>query len=226
MLKKYAIILGTISILLYLLFSRGLWLADQERQVDIGKNRFTKKIDISKSKTVFWKINEEDWDYTGKARIALIVDRLPEISEESYDKTSIPLMVQVDAYAVVSNSESEGNSLRIKRNRLIKNWFYTTNKPLEAKAQLSMSKNYGPLQYGLGAIERYPNEHTYISINILKEDPILAKANPRLEIVGEHDPEIQNRIIRLRITRDLCLALVALFSILIARQAIKTIPKE
>jgi hypothetical protein len=77
------------------------------------------------------------------------------------------------------------------------------------------------VELGLGGVQRYPWEDTYITLEIIEADPLLAKANPKLEIVGEHDYAIFHHITLLRIFRDVVLLFLAFCVIGLAYVAIK-----
>src|SRR5262249_2650848 len=46
---------------------------------------------------------------------------------------------------------------------------------------------YGWHEYGLGAVEVRPDEDLIIEITVTTPDPQLARGNPRLKLVGDHD---------------------------------------
>lgn len=219
--KKVLIIAGGLLLLGYLFLTKSLWFSDLERQAKIGRDRLNKPIDLAHAGTVLWKINGDDWKYTGEFRVALVLDRLGDIPPEAYQKESMALKIKVDAYAItykptVFKTRIEG----FRAPRLIRNWYYTTDEPLSKDARIWESWGES-VELGLGGVQRYPWEDTYIAIEIVQPDLVLAKANPRLEIVGEHDGAIYHHLPMLRIVRDFVLLFLALCVIGLAYGALK-----
>ena len=203
-----------------------MWFPRLEEQIDVGKDRLIKQVDLSTAKTITWQIHEDDWNYTGEIRVALVVDNLPEIPREAYDKKTMELKAKMDAYAIVYTSTNSGRKEVLRANRLIKNWYFTTNEPLSPDARIWESGGGSTLEFGLSGVKRYPFEDTYIVINIEKGDPNLAKANPRLQVVGEHDYAVSHHIGGLRIFRDTILAFLAICAITICYFSIKNNKKS
>lgn len=148
-----------------------------ERRVRIKESPYyCNVLDVGKTGTFTWKISKNDWSYReGEAMISLIFQR----SLVTYKtKKEMSLKVKINAYTKVEND--------LKVNRLIKNWYYTTDEPFSSEARLWESG--GPeAEYGLGALNIYPFEDLFIEITILNPDTELAKAMPRLKIVGTVD---------------------------------------
>lgn len=192
-------------LLAYLLLSRGLWLADLERQVQIGKNRLSKAADVTQPQIMTWKISGDEWNYVGECRIALVLDRIPTIPAESYQKSSRALQVRVGAYAIPYESSKTG----LRADRLIKNSYYTTDLPFSPQARIWESSDSRSVELGLGGAHRYEFEDTYIVLEVMNPDPALAAGNPRLEIFGEHDFAVYSHIWQLRIIRDAILLFLA-----------------
>ena len=72
-------------------------------------------------------------------------------------------------------------------------------------------------------MDRYPFEDTFVVVEIVQPDPVLAKANPRLEIVGKHDNAVYEHLRLLRIVRDFVLLFLALCVIGLACGALKRV---
>ncbi len=219
--KNILVLIGTFLILVYLLLSRDMWLSGAEEQVKVSKDRLAKQIDINAPGTITWKINEDDWDYTGEVRVALIVDNLEEIPREKYDKETMSLNLKIDSHAITYSHTSKGRKEVLRANRLIKNWYFTTDEPLSPAASIWRVGRGATLEYGLGGVQRYLGEDTYIEVSIENPDPILNKANPRLTVVGDHDYAVSSHIGSMRTARDIILISLALISIAISCQAIK-----
>lgn len=206
----------------YLFLSRGLWLAELEKQGTVGREKLTKSIDLTRAETVTWKITGDEWKYTGECQVALVLDRPDDIPHESYRKESRALKLRVDAYAVTSRPATGRNAEGFRAPRLIRNWYYTTDEPFSPEARLW--EGWGKsVELGLCGATRYPWEDTYVVIEILQPDPILAKANPRLQIVGEHDYAVYEHLPRLQLYRDLVLLFLTVCVIGLAYGASKNI---
>jgi hypothetical protein len=219
--KKVFIIIGALLLLGYLFLSRSLWFSELERQAKVGKDRLSKPIDLTHADTVTWKIRGDDWKYTGAFKVGLVLDRLSDIPPEAFRKESMALKIKVDAYAITY--APTGPSTRIegfRAPRLIRNWYYTTDEPLSKEARIWESWGES-VELGLGGVQRYPFEDTYVTIQIVQPDSVLAKANPRLEIVGDHDGAVYHHLPILRIVRDFVLLFLALCVIGLAYSALK-----
>ncbi len=109
-----------------------------------------------------------------------------------------------------------------ERPRLVRNWYFTTDTPLSAEARIWESWGTS-VEIGLCGVQRYPWEDTYIEVEVLQPDLLLAKANPRLQIFGEHDYAVYEHIIILRVIRDGVLLFLALCVMGVAYVALKQI---
>jgi hypothetical protein len=80
------------------------------------------------------------------------------------------------------------------------------------------------VELGLGGLHRYPFEDTYIVVDVLEADLVLARAKPRLEIYPEHDYAVYEHVGILRILRDGVLVLLGLCVIGLAYAGIRRRP--
>lgn len=193
-------------IALYLFASRPFWFSDLERQINIGKDYIiSETLDISRVNTFQWVIPREKWHYKeGKACLNIIFDRRDDIPIDSFQKEITPLRMKIAAYGVLENNE--------KINRLIKNWYYLSDEPFSPGSKMGESYGAKTIEYLLAGIDIYPFEKTIIEVKVLAPDEKLAKANPRLQMTGEHDYAVFEHIVVLRIIRDggLFISLIAL----------------
>jgi hypothetical protein len=222
-LKKAFVVLGAVLLVLYLFVSRSLWFPDLERQVKTGRDRLSKDIDLSHAQIITWKIKGDDWRYTGECRVALILDRISDVPSKAYQKESMALKIKMDAYAVTCEPTSKGTTIEgIRAPRLIRNWYFLTDSPLSPDARIWES--WGEkVELGLCGVQRYPWEDTFIVLEIVRPDPVLAKANPKLEVGGDYDYAVFEHITPLRIFRDSVLLLLGLCVLGLAYVAIKQI---
>jgi hypothetical protein len=221
--KKVLIVLGALVLLGYLFLSRSLWFSDLEKQAKVGRDRLSKSIDVARADKLTWKIKGDDWKYTGECHVALVLDRFGDIPIEAYRKESMALKLKVDAYAITYKPTGIGSRIEgFQAPRLIHNGYFTTDEPLSRDARIWESWRE-TVELGLGGLNRYSFEDTYVVIEILQPDPILAKANPRLEIFGEHDDAIYEHLPMLHIFRDVVLLFLALCVIGLAYVALKRV---
>lgn len=183
--KKVLIVAAGLFLLLYLFVSGSLWLAGLEHQLRISKDSLSKSIDLTHAQPVTWKIQGDEWKYTGECRVALILDRMPDLPDKAYRKESMALKVRMDAYGVTYEPTAKGTVIEgIRAPRLIRNWYFTTDMPLSPNARIWESRGEF-VELGLCGVQRYPWEDTYITFDIIQPDPALVKANPKLQIVGD-----------------------------------------
>jgi hypothetical protein len=221
--KKALIVVAAVLVLAYLVASRSLWFPDLERQAKVGRDRLSRTIDITHPQTITWAIKGDDWKYTGECHVALILDRIKDAPSEAYRRESMALKVRVDAHAVTYQPTTARKTIEgIRAPRLIRNWYFTTDTPLSADARIWESWGRS-VEIGLCGVRRYPWEDTYIEVEVLQPDLLLAKANPRLQIFGEHDYAVYEHIIILRIIRDGVLLFLALCVLGVTYAALKQI---
>lgn len=220
--RKACVAAFALSLIAYLLLSRNLWLADLERQVQIGRDDRSQPIDISHPHTITWKIPGDQWKYVGECQVALVFDKIATIPWEAYRRGSMNLQVKMEAYAIPY--EPAGIEKKVdgsRADRLIANFYYTTDTPLSSLARIWETRGDSTVEFGVCGVQRYPWEDTWIVLEVLEADPTLAAANPRLQIVGQHDHAVYGHIIPLRIARDVVLLFLGFCVIALAYEALK-----
>ena len=204
--KKILIIISALFVILYLFASRPHWFSELEQQIEIGKDSITSEaLDISRANTFQWIIPRNEWRYKeGKASLCIVLDRKEDIPTTSYDKEATSLRIKVTAHGILDNNE--------KPNRLIKDWYYLSDEPFSPGLKMGVSYGQKTIEYLLAGIDIYPYEKTVIEVEILTPDKQLAKANPRLQLVGEYDYAISGHIGVFRLIRDggLLISIIAL----------------
>jgi hypothetical protein len=221
---KTNIVIGLIAALLlgYLAYSRSLWFPELERQVAVGRDRLSKPVDIEKAGKILWRITENQWKHTGELKVALLIDNAQTLPRDALRKESMALRVVMDANAVTFEPSLSGVKEVLHANRLIRNWYYTTNEPLSPKARIWESAGGGTVEFGLCGVNRYPLEDTIIEMDILRPDTILGKANPRLVVYEDYDYAVEEHIGSLRFLRDVILCLLACCIAILSYFAMKT----
>lgn len=149
MIRNIVIVVSTLLLLGYLVASRGLWFAELEREVAIGKDRLSKPVDLEKTGKIEWHIPEDQWKYTGEVKVALEVDNVQTIPRNAYSKETMALRVAMDANAITYQPSNAGLKEVTRANRLIRNWYYTTNEPFSPEARIWESGGESTIEFGL-----------------------------------------------------------------------------
>lgn len=209
------------ALLAYLFFSRDLWFPEIDRELQLAKERRSRPVEIGQAGKITWRINAEDWKYTGECEVALVLDRVDTIDPSAYRKGSRALKVKVDAYAIPY--EVSGPTKRIEHPatpRLIRNWYYTTDEPFAQTARIW--EFWGNVvELGLCGLHRYPFEDTFVEVDILEPDPVLAVAKPRLAIFPKQDHAMSEHAAIPLVLRDIVLVLLGLCVIGLAYAVIR-----
>ena len=178
-------------------------------------------VDLSKTGKVVWRIPEDKWKYTGEVKVALELDNNQMLPSAAFQKESMGLRVVMDAKATTYEPPASGMKEVLQANRLICNWYFTTDEPLSPEARIWESGGSSFMEFGLCGANRYPWEDTIIEMDVLRADPILSKANPRLIAYGDYDYAVLEHIGLLRFLRDTILVLLALCVVIMAYYGIK-----
>lgn len=220
--QRLAVAISAIALLGCLLTSRRLWLADLENHIQIGNDRLTRQIDIGQPQTITWKIAGDDWDYTGEVHIGLVLDEVNGLPRDAYSKDSMKLKLKVNAYAITYEPAANGRRIDgFRADRLIRNWYFKTDRPLSPGARLWESGNGERHEFGLCGLQRYPWEDTYVVVEVEEADPNLQQARPRLEVTGKYDYAVYEHIATLRTIRDFVLTLLGLCVVGLSYAAIR-----
>ncbi len=192
---------------LALVISRSYYLSDFERHQRIARDAIiSPPIDLSKTGIVKFVIKEGQWSYeNGIANLFLIFNR-PEVSQtEEYWKKDFKLKIKINAYAITEN--------KLTYPRLSLNYFMPNDEPMAKTTKLWAGWDDRGMEYLLGSVQRFPKEDLIIEVNVTTPDELLAKANPRLKIIGDYDPAVIGYIYMFRLLRDslLFLCFIALF---------------
>lgn len=219
--KNIVVVLGAALLLGYLAYSRSLWFPELEREVAMGRDTLAKPVDLEKAGKILWRIPEDQWKHTGEVKVALLIDNLQTLPRDALRKESMALQVVMDANAVTYEPSTSGMKEVLRANRLIRNWYYTTNEPLSPKARIWESGGGETVEFGLCGVCRYPWEDTIIEMDILRPDPILGEAHPRLIVYSDYDYAVDEHIGGLRTLRDVTLCLLACCIAVLAYYAMK-----
>lgn len=179
--KKILIIISALLIVAYLLMNRLPLLQKLAHHQEIAKNPyFSKTLDLSKKSVIRLEIKSGEWNYNnGLANVVLAFERTAVSKDDNYFDKDFKLKLKINAYAITEK--------KLSYPRLIKNYFMPSDEPMSGKTKLWAGWPDDVMEYRLGNIIRFPNEDLIIELTIEKPDEILAKANPRLKIVGDYD---------------------------------------
>jgi len=211
--KKTSTILAVLFIAFFLIMGRSQWFSEIMAQAEIGRHPlYSETMDLSKTGKFKWKVARDSWVYNeyrnGEAELSLVFDRNPEIPSEQYDKKTFPLELKVTAYAVTKDG--------VRINRLVENWYYKTDEPFSPESKMGSSWGRNKISYIIASVLFYSFEETFLEIDVLTPDPVLAKASPRLKLIGEHDYAIYGHLPMFYLIRDgglaLCLILLAVLA--------------
>jgi len=205
-LRIILVILATITLLSYVLLSSKMWLMGFDKHLEIRDNPYySQNVDLSKEHVFTWKIESNVCNYNkGIAKVLLVFERTPEMTGNNYWNKDFALKVKINAYAVTENN--------INAPRLIQNFFYPTDEPMSNETKLWSGWSDQRMEYLLGLVTRFPKEDLYIDLTILSPDFVLAKANPRLKIVGNYDDAAIGHLFTIWLICDIAIIL-CLFSL-------------
>jgi hypothetical protein len=192
--RKIISVVALLWLIGYVLVARNLALAPFEQQSRIGHDSlFFDDIDLSKQGTIIWNIPRDKWTYKeGDAILSLVVNNSRNLPSQMRDGST--LRVKIAAEGILDNGE--------KNNRLIRNWYYTTDQPFTDNPKLCESGNSDSREYGLAGISVYPFERLKISVQVLNGYAELQQLKPRLKLVGDTDYAIDEHLPFLRTIRD------------------------
>lgn len=142
----------------------------------------------------------EGWAYQElEARLSLVLDCVRDLPNEVTQRSKIPLRVRIAAHGTTKS--------RGRYDRLIRNWYFTTDEPCSPGANLWSAFGFNEIEHGLAGVLIYPYEQTIVSIDVTTPDTSLSASRPRLKLVGEHDYAIYEHLPFLRTVRDVGLVL-------------------
>lgn len=210
--RRLLSVLAVVVVSIYLWIGRGEWIADLERQAQIGsKPLYSDVLDVSRIGRTVWKIPREEWLYReGEAKLSLLLSEDPALPIDAADRSRLALRLKIS----VAGISERGDSF----DRLVRNWYYTTDEPFDPRARLWSSVGGSEIEHGLAGVILYPFEATVVTIDVTTADARLAQGRPRLKLVGDYDYAVYEHIPFLRLIRDgglvICLSLVVALAIL------------
>lgn len=161
-------------------------------EAEIGRSRqilTLDHIDLSKAGTISWDVSADNWQYDhGEARLSLVIKQIGSIPLHFRDGSKLRLRISA------SGTLSDG----VANNRLIRDWYYTTDEPFTNSPKLWESGNTSTMEYGLAGIDVHPFERLTINVQILSPYPELQHAEPHLRLAPAHDYAIDEHFPVLR----------------------------
>ena len=192
--RKAISVLAVTYLIGYAFIARNLWLAPLEEQSRIGRDSlFLDNIDLSQQGSIKWSVPFDKWNYeNGDAELSLVIDYSPDLPSQMRDGSK--LRVKIAAEGILDTGE--------KNNRLIRDWYYTTDQPFTDNPKLWESGNRDSIEYGLAGISIRPFERLEIDVQVLSPYPVIQNLKPRLKLVGHTDYAIDEHLPFLRFLRD------------------------
>lgn len=208
--KRFFCIVAFLLVALYLWAGWTDWFTRAARSSPARNPLFSDPIDLRRCSTVTWKV-PKDWTFReGKAHLSLALN-VAMLREIPRDRSQVELRVKVAAYG----QEPNGN----KADRLIKDWYFTTDEPFSKDGQSLWEQwGLGRAEFGLAGIEVRPDEEMVIELHVTVPDPQLALGNPRLKLVADQGPPaIPMNQLWLQLLHDggFVLSLILLFGLLV-----------
>lgn len=204
--RRFAVV-GALIVIGALFVARRSMLAPLEHQAALSKSALRMPVDVGSARTITWDIPKDKWQFEqGEAKLSLLVNRGPGQPCDVKGKSPLKLLV------AASGMPDSGQQY----DRLIRNWYYTTNEPLGPKAQLWEFYGRKEAEYGLGGVAIYPFEKLKVSVDVQVPDASLTACSPRLQLVPSVDYAVAEHLPFLRVARDVALGLCALVVIALA----------
>lgn len=215
--KKRAFVVCAFAFLFFtLFFGMRQWFSDLENQAKIGESAlFSEPLDLSRVGSTTWTVPRSGWLYEeGETRLSLVLTKSQGAQVGGGNRSSMPLRLKVSAKGIGEHGKSF--------DRLVQNWYFTTDKPFDPDAKLWSSFGGNEAEYGLAGVNVYPFETTSITVEVTNPDPSFANEKPRLKLVGKHDYAVYEIVPLLRVFKYLCfivsVALVFILSYLVWRK--------
>ena len=142
--RRFFVAVGALFVVGVLFLARRSALAPLEQQASLGKDVLLgSPLDLGSAHAITWDVPVGRWAAPERARpkLSLLVDRLPGGACDV--KGASPLRVRVSALGLLDSGE--------QYDRLIRNWYYTTDEPFVGTAKLWEAGGPKHKEFGLGA---------------------------------------------------------------------------
>jgi hypothetical protein len=188
--KKIRALIALLSVTIFLCGATYLILLPLEREIRTSRQILAlNNIDLSKEGTISWDIPTKNWQYNqGEARLALALNTIDSIPPHLRDGEKLRL--KISATGTLPNGTVN--------NRLIQDWYYTTDEPFTNNPKLWESGDADITEYGLAGIDVHPYERLTIQVRVLSPYPEIQSASPRLKLAPAHDYAIDEHFPTLR----------------------------
>src|SRR5262245_24355642 len=125
--RRNLVVVAAVTLVACLVVGRARVLKELERQAWLSSQVLTSEpLDVARLGTLTWKVPRPSWPYeSGEARFALVVSGTGKACDV---KGASPLKVHVSASGVLESGQEV--------DRLIRNWYFTTDEPLAPTAKL------------------------------------------------------------------------------------------
>ena len=196
--RRVLIIFGFVILLLNLWFGKKYWFYDLEKQASIGRDAvYSEPLDLSRTGTYTWAVPKAGWSFReGESKLSLLIANKAGLPEDRKSRSTLPLRIKVSAQGKGDHGEVF--------DRLVRNWYYTTDKPFDDAAKLWLSIGGSEIEYGLAGVCIYPFESTLVTIDVDAPDAKLSNGNTRLKLVGNYDYAVNEALPFLRAFKEVC----------------------
>jgi hypothetical protein len=177
--RRFICILALILIGGYLCAMKWDWFTQVDLAAVGRRPLYSDHVNLREKEMIVWDIPSGRWaGRGGRANLSLSLN-LHTLHEIPADRSSVALRAKVRAEGRLPGGEWQ--------DRLIRNWYYTTDEPFSKGSALWESYGMGALEYGLAGILIEPDEELRITLDIQVPDEKLMLGHPRLKLVPDYD---------------------------------------
>ena len=175
-------VFSAIALLIVIAYLYALW-SDWFTNVDlshVGKRPiFSEELDLRKAGPIVWAVPRENWIFRqGEAHLALSLN-LNTLREIPANRRQVDLRVKIRAEGRTAGGDWQ--------DRLVRNWYFTTDEPFSLNSGLWESYGQGRYEFGLAGVQVVADEELRITIEVQVPDGQLMTGNPRLKLVAKYD---------------------------------------
>jgi len=203
--RKLFCVAGVLFIAAYLWVIGAGGFAEIERQAQIGRDAlYSEPLDLSRAGATTWRVPRDRWSYgEGEAMLSLFMKAAPGASAFPPGREETALRLKVSAQGTSGSGSAS--------DRLVRDWYYTSNEPYDPKVRMWSSFGGGEAEHGLALVTVQPEEQIAITIDVTTPDTALSSFQPRLKLVGKHDFAVYEALPLIKWIRYGGLAICAVF---------------
>ncbi len=155
------------------------WFTEAELNAAVKRPLYSEMLDLRKVGPVLWDIAANRLEFArGKAHLSLSLN-LNAMLEIPENRDAVALRVRISAQGRLPGGHWQ--------DRLIRDWYYTTDEPFSRSGSGLWSRfGFGSAEYGLGGVEVVPEEEIQVTLDVQVPDGLLMTGRPRLKLVAAH----------------------------------------